>query len=116
MIADYGIRVHTIGVGTLYGGVANVDGWPPIHAEFAEDLLQEIAQVTRGEYFLARNADKVKTIYEKLGRRVTLERREHEVTSLVAAMGMIASLASVALSLFGPLAPRAAGKTPRQTS
>jgi Ca-activated chloride channel family protein len=106
MLADAGIRVYTVGVGTLYGGVANVDGWPTIHAEFSEDTLREIAHITRGEYFLARDAHKLERIYEGLRRRVVLERTEREVTVLFAALGMILSLASAGLSLWWP--PRAA--------
>jgi Ca-activated chloride channel family protein len=99
MAADLGIRVYTIGVGTLYGGVANIEGWPPIHADFDEDLLQEIATITHGEYFLARTADKVAKIYETLGRRVILEKHEFEVTALFTALGVVLSLASAGLSL-----------------
>ena len=99
IVAAYGIRVYTIGVGTLYGGTAIVEGWPAIHAEFEEDTLKEIADITRGEYFLARNAEKVARIYEQLGRRVVLERREREVSVLFAAIGMVLSMTSAALSL-----------------
>jgi len=99
MAADLGIRVYTVGVGTLYGGVANIEGWPPIHAEFDDATLIDIADITRGEYFLARKADKVSAIYEKLGRRVILKRTEREVTVLLIALGMVLSLASTALSL-----------------
>jgi Ca-activated chloride channel family protein len=99
MAADLGIRVFTVGVGTLYGGVANTEGWPPIHAEFNEKILKEIADVTRGEYFEARTADKLTKIYEGLGRRVVVERRDREITVLFAAIGVLLALASAVLSL-----------------
>ncbi|MGZ8228629.1 MAG: VWA domain-containing protein, partial [Burkholderiales bacterium] len=95
-----GIRVFTIGVGTLYGGVANVEGWPPIHAEFDETTLEKIADVTRGDYFLARNADKVRRIYERLGRRVLFEKIEREVTAVFTAIGMLLAVAGAVLSLW----------------
>jgi Ca-activated chloride channel homolog len=98
-VAAHGIRVFTIGVGTLYGGVANVEGWPPIHAEFDEATLQKIADVTNGEYFLARNAEKVRRIYERLGRRVIFEKIENEVTAVFTAIGMLLALSAVASSL-----------------
>jgi Ca-activated chloride channel family protein len=97
--ADLGVRVYTIGIGTLYGGVANVDGWPPIHAEFDEQTLKAVADITRGEYFLARKADKVTSVYEQLGRSVIFERREHEITALLTALGIVLTLASTGLSL-----------------
>ena len=98
-IASYGIRVFTVGVGTLYGGVAYIDGWAPIHADFDEDLLQKIASVTDAEYFYARDINKLKRIYEKLGRRVVLERKEIEITAIFGAIGMLLALASAGLSL-----------------
>lgn len=98
--ADLGIRVYTVGVGTLYGGVANVEGWPPIHAEFDEAILQEIAQTTRGEYFLARTGEKLDRIYGKLARRVIFERQEREVTAMFTACAIVLSLAGAALSLW----------------
>lgn len=97
--ADLGVRVYTIGVGTLYGGVANVDGWPPIHAEFDEKTLKAVADITRGEYFLARKADKVTSVYERLGRSVIFENREHEITAFLTALGIVLTLASTGLSL-----------------
>jgi Ca-activated chloride channel family protein len=100
MAADLGIRVYTVGVGTLYGGVANVEGWPTIHAEFDEAMLQEIADITRGEYFLARTADKLTRIYETLGTRVVLESAQRELTALFTAIGVVLLLASATLSVF----------------
>ena len=99
LAADLGIRVFTVGVGTLYGGVANTEGWPPIHAEFNEKILKEIAHVTRGEYFEARTAEKLTKIYAGLGRRVVVERTDREITALFAAIGVVLTLASAVLSL-----------------
>jgi Ca-activated chloride channel homolog len=98
-LAHHGIRVFTIGVGTLYGGVAHIEGLLPIHAEFDEATLQKIADVTEGEYFLARNAEKVRRIYERLGRRVIFEKIEHEVTAVFTAIGMLLALGGLASSL-----------------
>ena len=98
-IASYGISVFTVGVGTLYGGVAYIDGWAPIHADFDEELLKKIADITDAEYFYAKHADKLKSIYERLSRRVVFERQEVEVTAVFAAIGMLLALASAALSL-----------------
>ena len=98
-LADYGVRVFTVGVGTLYGGVAYIDGWSPIHADFEEELLKEIADITDAEYFYASDVEKLASIYEKLGRRVVLERSEIEVTAIFGAIGMLLALASAALSL-----------------
>ncbi|MES2561976.1 MAG: ABC transporter ATP-binding protein, partial [Pseudomonadota bacterium] len=79
--------------------VANTDGWPTIHAEFSEKSLKEIAHITRAEYFEAQTADKVARIYERLGRRVVLERKEYEITALVVALGLVLSLAAAMFSM-----------------
>ena len=99
LTADHGIRVFTVGVGTLYGGVAHIEGWAPIHAEFDDATLRKIADVTRGEYFEASNAGKLRRIYESLVRRVVFERKEVEITALCAAIGAVLTLASAGLSL-----------------
>jgi Ca-activated chloride channel family protein len=104
LIARYGIRVYTVGVGTLYGGTANVEGWPAIHAEFEEDTLKEIADITGGDYFLARGATRLRKIYETLGRRAIFETGTNELTALAAALGAILTLASVGLSLWWSVA------------
>jgi Ca-activated chloride channel homolog len=99
LIAAFGIRVYTVGVGTLYGGVANVEGWPAIHAEFEEDTLKEIADMTGGDYFLARNAKKVLKVYERLGHRAVRETGTRELTALMAALGALLTFGAAALSV-----------------
>src|SRR5689334_7804808 len=98
-IASFGIRVYTVGVGTLYGGTATVEGWPSIHAEFDDESLKQIADITGGEYYLARDGGKVARIYEKLGRRVVLQKSEREITSVFTAIAMMLIVVSGALSL-----------------
>ena len=64
-----------------------------------EETLKAIADITRGEYFLARNADKLTQIYERLVRRIILEKGEDEITALLTAIGMVLLLASAGLSV-----------------
>jgi Ca-activated chloride channel family protein len=113
MAADRGVRVHTIGIGTLYGGTAYVEGMPPMHADFEEETLQQIAAATGGDYFYAKTADKVKRIYEKLARRVVFEKRESEITALFGAIGAVLSLVAAALSLLWFNPPLTTGARPR---
>ena len=97
--AEHGIRVYTVGVGTPYGGTANVEGWPPIHAEFDEEVLREIAHITRGEYFHARSADKLNKIYSQLTRQAVLEERRTEITVPLILTAMALLLTASVLSL-----------------
>ncbi len=97
--AEHGIRVYTVGVGTPYGGTAHVQGGPSIHAEFQEEILREIANITRGEYFHARSAGKMNRIYSELSRQAVLERRKTEITMVLIMTGMALTLTAAVLSL-----------------
>ena len=97
--ADHGVRVYTVCIGTPYGGTVKVEGWPAIHAEVEEELLQEIADITKGEYFYAGTAGNLNKIYASLTRKVVLERKESEITALFAALAAALSLTAAVLSL-----------------
>ena len=107
-LASYGIRVYTIGVGTDYGGSAQIEGSPPIHAEFEEDSLKKIASMTDGEYFHASNLKKLKRVYERLSSGSLRERRETEVSALFVALGAVLLVIAAGLSLawHARIAPR----------
>ncbi len=67
----YGIRVYTVGVGTL--GQAKYPFQTPfgiqyqmIDVEIDEEVLQKIAETTDGQYFRATNNDKLKEIYQEI--------------------------------------------------
>lgn len=79
---DYGIRVYTIGVGTI--GMAPYPVQTPfgtqyqnLPVEIDEALLQKIADVTGGKYFRATDNRKLKAIYVEIDR---LEKTRIEVT------------------------------------
>jgi Ca-activated chloride channel family protein len=97
--AQRGIRVYTVGVGTPYGGTANVEGWGSIHAEFQEEVLREVARITGGEYFHARNAGKLDSVYSQLTRRAVLEETKTEITLPLVLIGVALLLAASVLSL-----------------
>jgi Ca-activated chloride channel family protein len=99
LVADYGIRVYTIGVGTPYGGTAIVEGYPPTHAEFEEETLKAIADITRGKYSHASNLANFKSIYSDLAEGTVRQRKEIEVTAAFVAVGGILLLGGAALSL-----------------
>ena len=99
MVAAYGIRVYTIGVGTPYGGVAHVEGSAPIHAEFEEEALKKVASITNAEYFHASNPDKLKSIYDALSEEAIRERRETEISAVLVALGGALLVLGATLSL-----------------
>ena len=97
--AEHGVRVFTVGIGTVEGISLTVDGWTS-RVRLDEEALQKIAAVTQGEYFRAGNANELKKIYQYLSARLTLEKKTPtEVTALFigfgAALAMLAALLSM---------------------
>lgn len=97
--AEHGVRVFTVGIGTVEGISLTVDGWTS-RVRLDEEALQKIAAVTHGEYFRAGNANELKKIYQYLSARLTLEKKTPtEVTALFigfgAALAMLAALLSM---------------------
>lgn len=99
MAADRGVRVYTVGVGTVDGEVIGFEGWS-MRVRLDEDVLKEVARATQGEYFYAGTAENLKQVYESLGSRLTVEKKETEVTALLALVAAVLVLLSAGLSLF----------------
>lgn len=98
LAADLGVRVYTVGVGTVKGEVIGFEGWS-FRAQLDEETLKAIAHMTLGEYFYAGNAEDLKKIYQKLTSRLVLEQKETEVSALFAAAAAAFTLLAAALSL-----------------
>ncbi len=96
--ADRGVRVYTVGVGTVKGEVIGFEGWS-FRAQLDEETLKAIAHMTAGEYFYAGDAEQLKKIYKTLTSRLVLEQRESEITALFAAAAAVLLLAAAGLSL-----------------
>ena len=80
-----GVKVYTIGVGTrgkapypvqdIWGNIS----FQPMDVEIDEEVLQQIAQMTGGEYFRATDKDKLSQIYDRINQ---LEKSKVEVTEV----------------------------------
>ena len=99
LVAAYGVRVYTIGVGTPYGGTAQIEGHEPVHADFEEETLQLIAEITGAGYFHASSLERLSSVYEALSRSSVRERKELEVSALVAALAGVFLIVGATLSL-----------------
>jgi Ca-activated chloride channel homolog len=99
LAAERGVKVYTIGVGTVEGEVVTGDGWA-MHARLDENALKDISAVTKGEYFYAGTAEDLNRIYKSLNSRIALERKEMETTSLFVAGAAALAVVSGLLSLF----------------
>jgi Ca-activated chloride channel family protein len=98
MAADHGVRVFTVGFGSVGGGSVDIDGMS-IYMRFDEETLKGIAGITQAEYFHAASAQDLKKIYESLNTKFALERKETEISALVAAAAALLAVASAVLSL-----------------
>lgn len=99
MAADRGVRVYTVGVGTVDGEVIGFEGWS-MRVRLDEETLKSVARETKGEYFYAGTAENLKQVYETLSTRLTVEKKETEISGLLALVAAVLVLLSAGLSLF----------------
>ena len=99
MAAERGIRVYTVGIGTTSGEVIGFEGWS-MRVKLDEETLKNVSVLTQGEYFYAGTAEDLKKVYESLSSRMVVERKETEVTALLAALGALLAALAAGLSLW----------------
>jgi Ca-activated chloride channel family protein len=99
LAADRGIRVYTVGIGTVEGETIGFEGWS-MRVRLDEETLKAIAQKTNAEYFYAGTAQDLKKVYESLSSKLTVEKKETEVSALFAMAAAALALLSAALSVF----------------
>ena len=98
MAADRGVRVYTVGVGTVDGETIGLEGWS-MRVRLDEATLKAVATQTQAEYFYAGSAETLKKVYEKLSSRLTLEKKETEISGLMALVAAVLAITSAGLSL-----------------
>ncbi len=98
MAADRGVRIFTVGVGTKAGETIGFEGWS-MRVRLDEETLKNIATLTHGEYFYAGTAMDLVKIYKSLNSRLVLEKKETEITALLAAAAAVMVLLAATLSL-----------------
>lgn len=98
MAADRGVRVYTVGVGTVDGETIGFEGWS-MRVRLDEATLKAVATQTQAEYFYAGSAETLTKVYEKLSSRLTIEKKETEISGLVALLAAVLAIASASLSL-----------------
>ncbi|MFH1004114.1 MAG: VWA domain-containing protein [Bacteroidota bacterium] len=82
----FGVRIYTIGVGTMGKALSPVAIYPNgqymydyVQVEIDEKILGNIAEMTGGKYFRATNNDKLKAIYKEIDKmeKSIVEERKH---------------------------------------
>jgi Ca-activated chloride channel family protein len=99
MAADRGVRVYAVGLGTVDGAVPAYDSWTAIYMKLDEPSLRAVAQKTHAEYYYAGDAEALKKVYAQLSTRVQVEKKETELSALLALLAAGLSIAAAALSL-----------------
>lgn len=98
LAADRGVRIYTVGVGTVEGETIGFEGWS-MRVRLDEETLKAVADRTRAEYFYAGSAADLKKVYETLSSRLTVEKKETEISGLLALGAALLALLSAGLSL-----------------
>jgi Ca-activated chloride channel family protein len=98
MAAERGIRVYTVGVGTVSGEILGEEGWS-MRVRLDEDALKDIAKTTSAQYFYAGTATDLTNIYKSLNSRLVLEKKSTEITALFAAAAALLAMVSALLSM-----------------
>jgi Ca-activated chloride channel family protein len=93
-----GVRVHTIGIGTVSGAVVQIDGFS-VATAMDSDLLKEVAQVTDGDYYEGDDTAGLAAISRSIDLRFKVVAEHTEVTGLFSAGGIVLLLAGAVLSV-----------------
>ena len=103
--ANFGVRIYTVGIGTLEGATITVDGITA-HSQLNEPILRALSETTGGAYYNAGNAQDLQRIYRDLQPKLAIKQEEMEITSILAGLGILFFLLGGAFSLlwFGRVA------------
>ena len=98
LAADRGVRIYTVGVGTVDGETIGFEGWS-MRVKLDEETLKGIARNTQAEYFYAGTAADLKKVYETLSSRLTVVKKETEISGILALIAAAFALMSAGFSL-----------------
>ncbi|TWO72362.1 VWA domain-containing protein [Caenimonas sedimenti] len=99
LASERGVRVYTVGIGTVDGETIGFEGWS-MRVRLDEETLKAISNKTAAEYFYAGTAADLKKVYSTLSSKLTVEKKETEVSALLAMAAAALALLSAGLSLF----------------
>ncbi|WP_077001551.1 VWA domain-containing protein [Variovorax sp. KK3] len=96
--SERGVRVYTVGIGTVDGETIGFEGWS-MRVRLDEETLKSIANKTQAEYYYAGTAADLTKVYNTLSSRLTVEKKETEISALFALGAAALALLSAGLSL-----------------
>lgn len=98
LAADLGVRIYTVGVGSIQGSTLKIEGFT-VHSQLDEGMLRAISEDSGGRYYRAENEQQLYQIYNDLKPKLSIKTEQMEITALFAALGMLALLIGGLLSL-----------------
>ena len=99
MAADRGVRIYTVGIGTKEGETIGFEGWS-MRVRLDEETLKAIAKLTNADYFYAGTAADLKKVYQGLSTRLIVEKKETEISALLAGLGALLVVLAASLSVW----------------
>ena len=97
-VANRGVRVYTVGLGSPEGVVLNVQG-RNVRVRLDEQVLKRIADETDGDYFRADTEANLKSVYENLSTQLVFKPEQMELTALFTGIASIWMLIAGTLAL-----------------
>lgn len=106
LAANAGIKVFTIGVGTVEGAELEADGFL-LATNRNDELLADIATVTGGQWFEDAAAVDVDSVFDQIDLELTARGEEIEVTAILAGVAALLLVIAAAISMrrFGRVLP-----------
>jgi Ca-activated chloride channel family protein len=96
--ADRGVRIFTIGIGSIEGTTIEVEGFK-VHSRLDEPMLRQLSDVTAGAYHAAADPEALRAIYDSIGTQLVVREESMEITFLFAGAGVLVLLVGGLASL-----------------
>jgi Ca-activated chloride channel family protein len=97
-LAARGIRVYTVGVGSIEGTVLRTGG-RAMRVRLDENTLKRVAEATDGAYYNASTEKDLKAIYDNLSTHLVFIKQQTEITAIFTGIAIALSLIAGILSL-----------------
>jgi len=97
-LAARGIRVYTVGVGSVEGTILSTGG-RSVRVRLDETTLKRVAEATEGEYYNASTEKDLKAIYDNLSTHLVFRKQQTEITAIFTGIAIALSLMAGVLSL-----------------
>jgi Ca-activated chloride channel family protein len=99
LAAQFGVRIHTVGIGTSQGAVVKAEGISQ-RVRLDEALLTEIAQTTIGQSHLGATPEDWRAIYEAIDASIQFDQRHPiEISAPLTGLGLLLVLTGMAIRL-----------------